>query len=82
MRSPRRLGVPAFTSLDACLRAVRPDFVLTATPWPVTPAVIAEAVDRGCRCWPRPRRRPISQAFARCGRRWAAPGWFRWPSST
>jgi predicted dehydrogenase len=47
VRTPRRLDVPAFTSLDACLREVRPDFVLTATPRPVTPGVIAEAVDRG-----------------------------------
>jgi predicted dehydrogenase len=47
VRTPRRLHVPAFTSLDACLREIRPDFVLTATPWPVTPVVIAEAVDRG-----------------------------------
>ena len=32
VRTPRRLDVPTFTSLDACLREVRPDFVLTATP--------------------------------------------------
>ena len=47
VRTPRRLEVPSFTSLDACLRQVRPDFVLTATPWPVTPGFIGEAVDRG-----------------------------------
>jgi predicted dehydrogenase len=47
VRTPRRLDGPTFTSLDACLREVRPDFVLTATPWPVTPGVIADAVDRG-----------------------------------
>ena len=47
VRTPRRLDVAAFTSLDACLRDVRPDFVLTATPWPVTPGVIADVVDRG-----------------------------------
>ena len=41
------LDVPAFTSLDACLREVRVDFVLTATPRSVTPRFIAEAVDRG-----------------------------------
>jgi predicted dehydrogenase len=46
VRTPRHLDVPAFTSLDACLREVRPDFVLTATPKPVTPGAIAEAVDR------------------------------------
>ena len=32
VRTPRRLDVPAFTSLDACLREVPVDFVLTATP--------------------------------------------------
>jgi predicted dehydrogenase len=47
VRTPRHLDVPAFTSLDACLRKVRPDFVLTATPRSVTPGVIAEAVHRG-----------------------------------
>ena len=47
VRTPRRLDVPVFTSLDACLREVRPDFVLTATPSHVTPGVIAEAVERG-----------------------------------
>ena len=47
VRTPRRLDAPTFTSLDACLREGRPDFVLTATPRTVTPHVIAEAVDRG-----------------------------------
>jgi predicted dehydrogenase len=47
VRTPRSLEVPSFTSLDACLRDVRPDFVLTATPWSVTPGFITEAVDRG-----------------------------------
>jgi hypothetical protein len=32
VRTPRRLNVPTFTSLDACLREVSVDFVLTATP--------------------------------------------------
>jgi hypothetical protein len=82
LRTPRRLDVPTFTSLDACLREVRVDFVLTATPRQVTPLFITDAVDRGCRCWPRPRQRRISQAFAHCGRRWATPGWSRSPSST
>ncbi|SEQ44441.1 Gfo/Idh/MocA family protein [Microlunatus flavus] len=49
--TPRpRLGpspAPVFTSLDACLREVAVDFVLTATPRPVTPGVVVEAVDRG-----------------------------------
>jgi predicted dehydrogenase len=47
VRTPRPLDVPVFTSLDACLREVRPDFVLIATPRRVTPDVIADAVDRG-----------------------------------
>jgi predicted dehydrogenase len=47
VRTPRRLDVPTFTSLDACLREVRVDFVLTATPRLVTPRAITEAVDRG-----------------------------------
>jgi predicted dehydrogenase len=47
VRTPRRLDVPSFTSLDACLRELRLDFVLTATPRHVTPRFIADAVDRG-----------------------------------
>ena len=47
VRTPRRLDVPTFTSLDACVREGRPDFVLTATPRGMTPHVITEAVDRG-----------------------------------
>ena len=47
VRTPRSLEAPSFTSLDACLREVRPDFVLTATPWSVTPGFIGQAVDRG-----------------------------------
>ncbi|SDS50476.1 Predicted dehydrogenase [Friedmanniella luteola] len=47
VRTPRPLEVPTFASLEACVAAVRPDFVLTATPWTVTPAVVAEAVGRG-----------------------------------
>ncbi|HET9874093.1 MAG TPA: hypothetical protein VFP89_16040 [Propionibacteriaceae bacterium] len=47
VRTPRAMEVPTFTSLQACLSELRVDFVLTATPWPVTRAVIAEAVDRG-----------------------------------
>jgi predicted dehydrogenase len=45
--SPRPMEVPVFTSLEACLRELRIDFVLTATPRPVTPLLITEAVDRG-----------------------------------
>ena len=47
VRTPRRLEVPTFLSLDACLRDVRADFVLTATAKPVTPQYIVEAADRG-----------------------------------
>ena len=47
VRSPRRLDVPSFTSLDACLRELSLDFVLTATPRQVTPHVIVDAVERG-----------------------------------
>jgi predicted dehydrogenase len=47
VRTPRRLDLPTFTSLDDCLREARPDFVVTATPRPVTPGIIADAVDRG-----------------------------------
>ncbi len=46
-RTPRRLDVPVFTSLDACLRELGIDFVLTATPRSVTPLLITDAVDRG-----------------------------------
>ena len=47
VRTRRRLEVPTFTSLDACLRELPVDFVLTATPRSVTPQVITDAVDRG-----------------------------------
>ncbi|HJY46137.1 MAG TPA: hypothetical protein VJ301_16080 [Propionibacteriaceae bacterium] len=47
VRTPRQLDVPTFTSLDTCLRELAVDFVLTATPKPVTPQVITDAVDRG-----------------------------------
>jgi predicted dehydrogenase len=47
VRTPRQLDVPTFDSLDACLADGPVDFVLTATPWSVTPALISDAVDRG-----------------------------------
>jgi predicted dehydrogenase len=47
VRSPRPFPVPTFGSLAECLEAVRPDFVLTAVPWPATPGLVTEAVDRG-----------------------------------
>jgi predicted dehydrogenase len=43
VRTPRSLPVPTFASLDD----VRPDFVVTAVPWPVNPGVIGDAVSRG-----------------------------------
>lgn len=47
-RRPRELPVPVYSSLDECLRTT-PDFVVTATPWAVTPALIVELVGRGVR---------------------------------
>jgi len=47
VRTPRPMEAPVFPTLDACLREVRVDFVLTATPRAVTPGLIADAVDRG-----------------------------------
>jgi predicted dehydrogenase len=47
VRTQRKFDVPAFTSMNDCLRELSPDFVLTATPSSVTPYVIADAVDRG-----------------------------------
>ena len=47
VRTPRRLEVPTFGSLDELLREAQVDFVLTATPKPVTPTAIIEAVNRG-----------------------------------
>ena len=47
VRTPRALEAPVFPTLDACLREVRVDFVLTATPRAVTPLLIADAVERG-----------------------------------
>jgi len=45
-RRPRPLPVPVFSSLDEC---PRPDFVVTAVPWPVTPSLVTELVERGVR---------------------------------
>jgi predicted dehydrogenase len=47
VRSPRQLPVATFASLDECLTADRPDFVVTAVPWPVTPEIIVAAVEAG-----------------------------------
>ena len=82
VRTPRHLDVPAFTSLDACLREVRPEFVLIATPRRVTPYVIADAVDRGL---PVLAETPPAPDLDGLRALWAAvgdSGWSRWPSST
>jgi predicted dehydrogenase len=47
VRSPRQLAVPAYLSLDEAVRAVRPDFVVTAVPWDATPAAIRASVAAG-----------------------------------
>lgn len=47
VRSPRTLAVPTFASLDECIAQARPDFVVTAVPWPATPGLIVELVERG-----------------------------------
>jgi predicted dehydrogenase len=47
VRSPRRLAVPAFTSLAECFAAAQPDFVVTAVPWTVNPGVVMQAVSLG-----------------------------------
>lgn len=48
-RRAQELPVPVHLSLDECLAATRPDFVVTAVPWPVTPSLVAELVERGVR---------------------------------
>jgi predicted dehydrogenase len=46
-RTPRELAVPVFGDVQACLRAVAPDFVVTAVPRAVTPRIVAELVGHG-----------------------------------
>ncbi|WP_033345102.1 Gfo/Idh/MocA family oxidoreductase [Catenuloplanes japonicus] len=46
VRSPRELPVPAYDSLDACLREARPDFVVTAVPPSQNPALIRACAAR------------------------------------
>lgn len=45
-RGPKDLPVPVHLSLDDCLRHGRPDFVVTAVPWPVTPGLVVDLVER------------------------------------
>ena len=47
VRTPRTLAVPTFDSISQCLRTAVPDFVVTAVPWPATPALIVDLVERG-----------------------------------
>ncbi len=46
-RQRRDLPVPVYLSLDECIASGRPDFVVTAVPWPVTPTLVAELAERG-----------------------------------
>ncbi|WNV86013.1 Gfo/Idh/MocA family oxidoreductase [Umezawaea sp. Da 62-37] len=46
-RRPQELPVPVYTSLDECLTGARPDFVVTAVPWHVTPGLVVDLVGRG-----------------------------------
>ncbi|WP_405014744.1 Gfo/Idh/MocA family oxidoreductase [Kitasatospora sp. NBC_01539] len=45
----RTWGVPAHLSPAELVRATRPDFVVSAVPWAVNAAVVAEAVEAGTR---------------------------------
>ena len=40
------LPIPVYLSLAECLRTAKPDFVVTAVPWPVTPSLVTELVER------------------------------------
>jgi predicted dehydrogenase len=44
-RRPRELPVPVYGSLEECLTAARPEFVVTAVPWAVTPSLVTELVE-------------------------------------
>lgn len=46
-RRPKDLPVPVHLSLDECFAAGKPDFVVTAVPWGVTPSLVVELVERG-----------------------------------
>lgn len=48
-RRAQKLPVPVYLSLDECLTATKPDFVVTAVPWAVTPSLVGELVERGVR---------------------------------
>jgi predicted dehydrogenase len=46
-RRPRELPVPVFRSVAECLASAKPDFVVTAVPWAVTPTLVVDLVERG-----------------------------------
>jgi predicted dehydrogenase len=46
-RNPKDLPVPVHLSLDECLATAKPDFVVTAVPWGLTPSLVVELVERG-----------------------------------
>jgi predicted dehydrogenase len=46
-RSRKTLPVPVHLSIDECFAAAKPDFVVTAVPWGVTPSLVVELVGRG-----------------------------------
>jgi predicted dehydrogenase len=46
-RRPKDLPVPVYLSLDECFAAGKPDFVVTAVPWGVTPSLVVELAERG-----------------------------------
>jgi predicted dehydrogenase len=71
VRSPRRLPVPAFESVAACLAAAKPDFLVTALPRAVNPDVVAAAADRGV---PVLSETPPAPDLAGLRRLWAAVG--------
>lgn len=47
-RRPRELPVPVYASLAECLKT-KPDFVVTAVPWAVTPSLVVELAERDVR---------------------------------
>ena len=46
-RRQQELPVPVHLSLDECVAATKPDFVVTAVPWAVTPTLLVDLVERG-----------------------------------
>jgi predicted dehydrogenase len=45
----RRWSVPVFLSPEELVRSLRPDFVITAVPWPVNPGIVTTLVEMGAR---------------------------------